>query len=157
MKIAVVSDTHHRTKSIIKKLKDIKGLDLIIHLGDMVKDAYKIEKELSLEVIKVKGNCDYNVSDEKEEMLLNYKKRKLFITHGHKYNIKYDFNRLYFKAKEVGADVVIFGHTHVPTSEIIEDIIFFNPGSTTIPRSQKGKTFGIIEINDTVETNIYNL
>jgi len=157
MKIAVVSDTHHRTKSIIKKLKDIKNLDLIIHLGDMVKDAYKIENEIGVEVIKVKGNCDYNVFDEKEEMILNYKKRKFFITHGHKYNIKYDFNQLYYKAKEIEADVVIFGHTHIPSSETVEDIIFFNPGSTTIPRTQKGKTFGIVEINDKIECYIYKL
>ena len=155
MKIAVVSDTHHRTKLIINKLKELNNLDKVIHLGDIVKDAYKIEDELDIEVLKVRGNCDFNAFDEEEEKIIHLNNRKILMTHGHKYNIKVDLNRLYYKSKEIEADIVLFGHTHMPYNEVLNNTLFFNPGSPTNPRSQEGKTYGIIQINKKIEASIF--
>ena len=30
--------------------------------------------------------------------------------HGHKYGVKYGYNSIYYRGKEIGADIVLFGH-----------------------------------------------
>ena len=37
---------------------------------------------------------------------------KIFFTHGHKWGVKYSTDRLFYKAKEIGAQIALFGHTH---------------------------------------------
>lgn len=46
-----------------------------------------------------------------------------------------------------GADVVVFGHSHVPVDEVgVDGQILFNPGSPTQRRSQPHRTFGRISL-----------
>jgi uncharacterized protein len=45
------------------------------------------------------------------------------------------------------ADVVVFGHSHVPVAERgLEDQLLFNPGSPTQRRQQPARTFGRLRI-----------
>ena len=37
--------------------------------------------------------------------------KKIFITHGDLYGVKYGMTNIYYKGKEVGADIVLFGHS----------------------------------------------
>ena len=55
--------------------------------------------------------------------------KKIFITHGHLYNVKYTLNNLYYAAREKNADIVCFGHTHNPMSEYVDGLYVLNPGS----------------------------
>ena len=55
---------------------------------------------------------------------------------------------LLYRAKEVEANVVCFGHSHVLGVEIIDDILFINPGSILLPRSRREKTFALLEIQE---------
>ena len=47
-------------------------------------------------------------------------------------------------------DVVVFGHTHIPTYKTIDDIIFINPGSLAYPRGKSDKSFGILTIDNNI-------
>ena len=47
-------------------------------------------------------------------------KNKLFVTHGHAYGVKSGLGRLAERAKTLGADVVLYGHTHIPEQREIE-------------------------------------
>jgi len=79
-------------------------------------------------VIAVRGNCDFcSTSPNVETITLEGK--KLFITHGHTYNVKSGLLNLSLAAKESGADLVIFGHTHNPTNLYDDGVYFLNPGS----------------------------
>ena len=50
-------------------------------------------------------------------------------------------------AQQQQADIVIFGHTHVPLIEKIDKITFINPGSISKPRLLQGqKTYAILDI-----------
>lgn len=157
MRIVVVSDTHRSISGFLDKVKTMPKPDLIIHLGDYTSDGEKIEKELGVNVVQVKGNCDMGFSYNDEE-LIQIRGKKIFLTHGHKYSVKMNSDSLYYKALELSADIVLYGHTHV--AEIIkeENLIIMNPGSPSCPRGMDLiPTFGLIEIGDETKTSLINI
>ncbi|NMA86763.1 MAG: metallophosphoesterase [Tissierellia bacterium] len=158
MRIFVISDTHGRTDRIISKIKQMEEPDLIIHLGDYVEDGLKIEEETYVETIIVKGNGDYFHTEFNEDELLTINNKKVFISHGHNYNVQYGEDNIIYKALELGADLILFGHTHVPRLFEEAGILVMNPGSPTFPRGFRGsKTFGIIEIDEEISGEIIEI
>lgn len=140
MKILVFSDSHnqiiHMQEAIQKELPD-----MVIHLGDMVKDARAIEKAFpNSKVIFVAGNNDFDYKVP-SEMVLEIENKKFFITHGHKYNVKYGLERIFYSAREKQADVLLFGHTHLPYNSYEYGIYALNPGASS-------KSYGVINIID---------
>lgn len=148
MKIAVVSDTHGSLDKVFKALKIIDDLELIIHLGDHVKDAKKIRDKMGVETIYVRGNCDYFDSDTEEDKVIVVGGKKIFITHGHKYDVKSGINKIFYRGKELNADVILFGHSHISMILEYEEILILNPGSPETPRSGSVGSLGIIDILD---------
>jgi putative phosphoesterase len=144
--VGVISDTHMQNDYIKRALDHLKKCDFIIHLGDNTRDVNEIKKYYNKKIISVKGNCDYseNIPTEKIEVLGN---KKFFITHGHNYNVKGTLINLRYKAMEVGADIVLFGHTHIAMEQFEEGIWFINPGSAGLARNGKNSV-AIIEIRD---------
>mgnify|MGYP001316294035 FL=1 len=145
MRIFVVSDTHGDTRGFINKVETMEKPDLIIHLGDYVEDGIKIERELKIDTVIVKGNGDYYREDFSEDRVLFINDKRIFLTHGHKYNVRYGEDNLMYKGQEVNADIVLFGHTHVPLLFEEANMAIMNPGSPSLPRGYSRKrTFGII-------------
>lgn len=158
MKIFVVSDTHGSTRELINKMNSLEKPDLIIHLGDYIEDGVKIEKKTGIKTVIVKGNGDYFHSEYNEDEILNINGKTIFITHGHNYGVRYSIDNLFYKAKEVNADLVLFGHTHVSTFFEEDGIIVMNPGSASMPRGfNRKKTFGIIEIGKKISGSIVEI
>jgi putative phosphoesterase len=149
MKILIISDSH-RNKEIIREVIKTDKFDKVIHCGD---SGLKL-KELK-GIYAVRGNCDF---DQKipEEIVTVIDNKKFFISHGHKYNVKYELDRLYQKAEEISADVVCFGHTHYPGYEIINDILFINPGSLTRGRGFMKNTYAVLDTTD-LSVKIYKI
>lgn len=59
MRIGIISDTH-RDLTCISKLEDVfKEIDMIIHLGDNVRDVEELSSHFKCPFINVKGNCDF--------------------------------------------------------------------------------------------------
>ena len=118
MKILVLSDSHS-----VKLKIDFSSYDKIIHCGD-----YGVSKEelMRNDVLYVKGNCDSFGPDFRVETLFS---RKVFITHGHRENVKFTMNSLYYRALENGCSVCMFGHTHQQTCFLQDGLLFINPGS----------------------------
>lgn len=158
MRIAVISDTHGNNKEIIERLSEIEKPDFLFHLGDYVTDGIKISKALGIKPIIVRGNGDYLNTEYKEDELIEIEGKKIFLTHGHRYNVTMGIQNLYYKGLELGADMVLFGHIHIPLIEEIDDMIIINPGSPSLPRNrEKTKTFCIIEIKDKIESKIIKI
>ncbi|MBC8586772.1 metallophosphoesterase [Paratissierella segnis] len=157
MRIAVVSDTHGNYKEVLRALERQDKFDMLFHLGDYVDDGEKLKKILSIPTIIVKGNGDY-WSDYNEDEIIEIKGKKILVTHGHRYNVRFNYTSLYYKGLELKADIVLFGHTHVPLNIKENNLIIMNPGSPSLPRSQdRKKTFGIIEIGDRIKTEIVEI
>lgn len=155
MKIIVVSDTHGNNGAFLEKAITMKKADLIFHLGDYVSDAKKISKIMGIDFIAVKGNGDYGTKDVNEDELVEINGKRIFLTHGHRYNVSYNLNDIYYKGLELGADLILFGHTHVPIIEKTKELIIMNPGSPSIPRTlDRKRTFGLITIGEEIEAEL---
>jgi len=148
MRILVISDTHGDTNKAEEAIRSNKEVSLIIHLGDYYRDAQKLSGMFpNIPVEYIYGNSDFMIENVPAEKLLEVCGKKIFITHGHRYSVKWDYGRLYKKAEELKADMILFGHTHVP--EIIEkgDVFLLNPGSTSDPRDESDESYAIIDID----------
>ena len=150
MLIAVVSDSHGDNTSIRKALGKIKKADYLFHLGDNVEDVDEFSKEFKGKIVNVKGNCDFlnsKLAKELDEKLINIDGIKILATHGHKYGVKENIFRLQYRAMELEANIVLYGHTHIPSIEYEEGIWIINPGSIALSRA-KNNTLALIEIFD---------
>lgn len=157
MRIVVISDTHGSQVDLIDKMTTLQKPDLILHLGDNVEDGENISKIFGIETLIVKGNGDYN-ADYPYDRIVDVAGKRIFMTHGHRYSVKNGHMSLYYKGLETDADVVLYGHTHVPLNLDENGIIIMNPGSPSLPRQQERiKTIGLIEINEKITTKIIKI
>ena len=147
MLIAVISDSHGNKDSINKIKKKINNADVVLFLGDGENDLAEITNDFTGEVFAVRGNCDIT-GKYPEEQILEIQGKKIFICHGHRYNVKYGYNSIYYRGKEIGADIVLFGHSHIPIIEEYNGIILMNPGSISHGMGRLNKTLGYIDLID---------
>lgn len=145
MLLAVVSDTHRDNFAINKILKKIENADILIHLGDNTNDAEEMTKKFHGKVIYVKGNCDF-IGTVENEIIEVIDGIKIFITHGHRYDVKHDINKLLNKAKEEGAHIALYGHTHISRVDFENGIWIINPGSAAEARDGY-ESIALIEID----------
>lgn len=148
MKILVVSDTHGHNTNLFELLDKMRPIDMLIHCGDSEGLEDYIEGFARCPVVMVRGNCDYFCLSRSDE-LVNVAGHRIFVTHGHHYGVKSGLSGLFDKAKEEGADIVLYGHSHIPDLSQLYGITAMNPGSLSLPRQPGRKcTYGIIEINE---------
>ncbi len=152
MKILVFSDSHGSTLFMRKALNMHKDTEAVFFLGDGLADvdtlAYMFPR---VAWIAVRGNCDFSPlfrgseANEVESITLNG--FKIVATHGHRYYAKHGTGALKRLARDVGADIVLFGHTHNPYEEYVSDdehpYYLFNPGSA----SGYSPSYGVITLD----------
>jgi putative phosphoesterase len=83
-----------------------------------------------------------------KELVMRIGKYVVMLTHGHRYGVNYNTYELVEAAKRNHADIVMFGHTHVPMIDLSREVWVINPGSLSLPR-QHGRipTFIILELD----------
>lgn len=147
-KLLVLSDSHGRRDAIERILKaESKNIDALIFLGDGLRDLeLALTKYPRLRAYSVAGNCDYGAL-EPTDGLAAFDGVVIFYTHGHMYGVKYDLDTLADAAAARGAEVALFGHTHVPHAEDRGSVFLFNPGSCG--RCYTGPdTYGILTLEN---------
>ncbi len=128
MKILVFSDSHGYTSHMLRCAENLHP-DTIIHLGDGSCDVKMLKKESPhTPVIGVRGNCDFGRSLPERE-IIELSGHRLFICHGHVYGVKLSLDSFLTNAMCAGADVALYGHTHVPDLRTQRGILILNPGS----------------------------
>lgn len=152
-KILIFSDSHGQNSNMKKIIGEEKP-DLILHAGDFCCDVSEISKIANYYCF---GNNDtyYDVSsDEKFITEFEYEGLKFIITHSHQFytflssieNVKKNMLN-YFKSKN--PDVIIFGHSHIEDVSQIDQVLFINPGSITLPRNRERKpTYAVLRIEN---------
>ncbi len=152
-KILVFSDTHGMCGSCEHIIEKNKDANLIIHCGDCVADAEDLSYIYSsIHFEYVRGNNDY-FSRERDEKLILAGDRKIFITHGHTYNVKRDCYGIAKRAKDMGADIAVFGHNHTPYNDTVLGIPLINPGSSGF----RGEYGEILIDGDNIKINLLKL
>lgn len=146
MRIAVAGDTHGRIEKITKEITAQK-VNHLFFTGDFYSDAKRIAYHAGVTFNAIAGNCDSG-NNGRSELLVNMAGKNFYLIHGHQYNVKYSLNSLYYRGKELEADVILFGHTHVPLCEKIDDIWFINPGSPSRPRLSKPGSYALLDIDE---------
>jgi uncharacterized protein len=148
MKIGVVSDTHSQ-KIPQQLLDEFREVDLIIHAGDFCSlEDLKNFTQMN-EVKAVYGNMDDAEVRCKlsARQIIRVGECSIGLCHGEGPSHRVlDFARKEFKDDKV--DAVIFGHSHQPMNERINDVLYFNPGSPNDKIFAPFCSYGILEIED---------
>ena len=134
MKIAVFSDTHGSPRAMLEAVREYLP-DHVIHLGDGAEDVAALEREFPLlPVSTVPGNCDEGGYDEPAYKVIRLGTLTAFITHGHRYAVRYGkLDTLLYAAECCGAQIAMFGHTHRALFDQIGGIFVLNPGTAGRP------------------------
>lgn len=138
----IFSDIHGNRSAFDKLLPLINENSGAFFAGDGASTFKK--SEIKGEFYAVCGNNDFALYP--REVVVKIDNHTVFLTHGDNYGVRTGLQRLKYRAQELGANVVIFGHTHAP--EIIEDggLLFINPGSCDAYSAQK--TFAYIAFGE---------
>ena len=146
LKILVVSDSHGSKERLCRVCDMHPDAEYIIHAGDGVHDLSFVKNQIAKRVC-VRGNCDFFAGDVPDEARIKIGGYDLFVCHGDMYGVKSTDVGLLRAAKVFRADIVVFGHTHIPCEKRIEregesPLYIFNPGSL------KMGSFGLIQISN---------
>ena len=149
MRLIVFSDTHGNVRNmreIFRRCED--SADIFIFLGDGERDLDRIRVCYpDKTIVSAAGNCDY-ASTAPDNDIFIARSTQIFFTHGHNWGVKRSADRLFFKAREIGADVVLFGHTHCRYYGYGDGVHILNPGSAGCPRDGKPPSYAYIDITD---------
>ncbi|MBP3040493.1 metallophosphoesterase [Bacillaceae bacterium Marseille-Q3522] len=146
MKMLIVSDSHGLTEELIElKKRHQDEVDVMIHCGDSELAA---KDEALSDFITVCGNCDidYRFPD---EVVKSIEDVTFFVVHGHHHQVKSSLLSLSYRAKECGANIVCFGHSHYLGVEMLENTLYINPGSLRLPRGRQEHTYVILTTSKT--------
>ena len=111
--IIVMSDSHGDSL-IVEEIRDryLGKVDAIFHDGD---SELRPDSPLWEGIQVVRGNMDF-YSDYPERLVTQLGPTKIIQTHGHLFDINFNFQKLDFWAQEEDADICLYGHLHVPNA-----------------------------------------
>ena len=119
--IGVISDTHGLVRPEV--LKVFRGVELIVHAGD-VGDPEVLEILRALApVVAVRGNVDRGewAQDLEDTEVVEVGEFRFYVLH--------NVHELALDPLAGGFDAVISGHSHCPSKETRQGVLFLNPGS----------------------------
>jgi hypothetical protein len=119
--IGVISDTHGLLRP--EALEALKGVERIIHAGDVGPESILRALEAIAPVTAVRGNTDTDSWARALPLTAMVEAGGVHIY------VLHDVSRLDIDPAAAGAGVVIFGHSHVPGVERRGGVMFLNPGS----------------------------
>ena len=167
MTYLILSDSHGRPDRIEEAVRRVRP-DGILFAGDGLRDLARAELPALAQgypLWAVSGNCDWLttplvindtlVEPEPEELILLEGIRVLLI-HGHRYGVKGGLGSAVARAVQRDADLLIYGHTHLPVElhlrpddrradlSVTKPLTLFNPGSL----GDRDASFGTLTLRD---------
>jgi len=159
MRVGVLSDTHVPTvaRFLPAVIFDIfKGVDLILHAGDILDMSVLDELRAIAPVEAVAGNMD----DSEAHLKLPQKKIiplgifKAGLIHG-KYKI--DIQREMIRKEFDDVDLIVYGHSHTPFWGKVNGVFFLNPGSPTDKRYAPYNSVAVLEAGEELKAEIIRI
>ena len=165
MKIGVLADTH--IPDLLPALPPsvlefLRGVDIILHLGDVCELAVLQQLEPIAQTYAVYGDSDSPQVRQflQEKQRLEFENRAVGLIHGHHAweggfgtRLSYRMSAAKRSAALLDAvlrefdnvDAIVFGHSHEPYIKMHGAVLLFNPGSI-VPHNGRNGTMGILEI-----------
>jgi uncharacterized protein len=139
VKIGVISDTHNYLDPKISTL--FKGVEHILHAGDIGQPRIILELEAIAPVTAVLGNNDTGLKFNETEIVRLAGKK--FMLH-HIVNVQRLSETVRKRIALENPDVIVFGHSHRPYNEMIGGTLYFNPGYAGKPRFNDARSVAIL-------------
>jgi putative phosphoesterase len=132
--IGVISDTHGLLRT--EAVEALRGATRILHAGDVGDPEILKELEKIAPVIAVRGNVDGGPWARKIPLseVVEVEGASIYMLH--------ILEKLDLKPEAAGFKVVVYGHSHVPKSEMKNGVLYFNPGSAGPRRFKLPVTVG---------------
>ncbi len=121
MRIGLISDTHGLLRP--EAIAFLQGCDHIIHGGDVHKPGILETLAQIAPVTAVRGNND------KGPWAKNLPETELIDLGGKLIYVVHDISMIDVDPPAASIDVVVYGHSHKPSIERREGVIYINPGS----------------------------
>lgn len=129
MRILVFSDSHGRIGPM-QEMMERYVPDAVFHLGDVVRDGERLaELYPRTPFHRVAGNCDWNTSGLEPEGVAFLEGKTILYMHGHTQGVKTGVGLAVKAARAIGADLLLFGHTHRSFCEEYDGLLAVNPGA----------------------------
>jgi len=143
-RIGVLSDTHGHLDPKIPDL--FKGVDHILHAGDIGLPWLILQLEDIAPVTAVLGNNDAGL-EFKETELLELDGRKFLLHHIFDVHAP-DDDKIKRRIIRENPDVVVFGHTHKKFCQQIGQTLYFNPGYAGKQRFNMPRTVAVLTCDE---------
>lgn len=160
MTYLILSDSHGRPDRMEEALRRVRP-DGILFAGDGLRDLTRVD--FSCPLWAVSGNCDWagiplvsndTLLEPRDEELVILEGVRILLIHGHTYGVKGGLGSAVARAVQRDADLLIFGHTHLPVElhlrpddsrsdfTVTKPLTVFNPGSL----GSENASFGTLTI-----------
>jgi putative phosphoesterase len=150
MDVLVLADTHIRrgtSRTLPPRVRELAdAADLILHAGDIVVAEVLDDLRGHAPVHAVLGNNDHELVGALPEALeLDLAGVRVAMLHdsGQKRG-----RTARMRGRFPGADLVVFGHSHIPWDTADDGQVLFNPGSPTERRRMPHHTAGVLRLAD---------
>ena len=151
MRIVVLADTHapRRWRACPPRVAaELRGADLILHAGDVCTASVLAELTQYAPVVAVLGN-----NDDPDVALWGAAQTAELSLAGLRIAMLHDSGPSTGRLARMrrafpAADLVVFGHSHIPLDQSGYGLRIFNPGSPTDRRRQPHATLGVLRIAD---------
>jgi putative phosphoesterase len=144
VKIGLISDTHLSGRVPEAIVKALKGVDLILHAGDLTALDVLRRLEAIAPVTAVQGNMDSPgvLLDLPLKTIVEAEGRRIGLIHGHHVpqpdqvlaqplDFKAMHTYLLSEFRDEGVECIVYGHTHQAHIETVDHVLIVNPGSAT--------------------------
>ena len=130
MRVGVFSDSHGDHDALRRLLDRMGHIDAACFLGDVARDAAFLREALAAMphepvLYAVRGNNDF-ASMLPDDLFIELGGHRIHMEHGHRCP---NLMTLAYRAKDRGADIALFGHTHEAHCEFAYGVLLLNPGS----------------------------
>ncbi|NQD94928.1 metallophosphoesterase family protein [Pseudomonas sp. CrR25] len=121
MRIGLIADTHGLLRE--EALTHLQGCDHLIHAGDIGDPRIVASLQSIAPLSVVRGNNDRDdwAQNLPERLVVRFGRTAIYVLH--------DLKDLDIDPPSAGIDVVVAGHSHKPTQEQRDGVLYINPGS----------------------------